>query len=70
MAGSFVLALLSKEQALTLPFLAAVYEHFFREDRAETTRGQKASALRRIVAARRGLFGCPRPLFGRLRAQA
>ncbi|MGO8819534.1 MAG: tetratricopeptide repeat protein [Terriglobia bacterium] len=41
MAGSFVFALLSKEQALTLPFLAAVYEHFFREDRAETTRIQK-----------------------------
>ena len=41
MAGSFVLALLSKEQALTLPFLAAVYEHFFREDGADTTRVQK-----------------------------
>lgn len=41
MAGSFVLALLSKEQALTLPLLAALYEHFFREDRAETTRTQK-----------------------------
>ena len=41
MAGSFVLALLSKEQALTLPLLAALYEHFFREDRAETTRVQK-----------------------------
>ncbi len=41
MAGSFVLALLSKEQALTLPLLAALYEHFFREDRAGTTRVQK-----------------------------
>ena len=41
MAGSFVLALLSKEQALTLPLLAALYEHFFREDRAETTKVQK-----------------------------
>ena len=47
MAGSFVLALLSKEQALTLPFLAALYEHFFREDRAETTKVQK---LRRYGA--------------------
>jgi tetratricopeptide (TPR) repeat protein len=41
MGGSFVLALLSKEQALTLPLLAALYEHFFREDRAETTNVQK-----------------------------
>jgi tetratricopeptide (TPR) repeat protein len=41
MAGSFVLTLLSKEQALTFPFLAALYEHFFREDRAETTAAQK-----------------------------
>jgi len=41
MAGSFVLALLSKEQALTLPLLAAVYEHFFREDHAETTKVRK-----------------------------
>jgi len=41
MAGGFVLALLSKEQALTLPLLAALYEHFFREDRAETTKVQK-----------------------------
>lgn len=41
MAGCFVLALLSKEQALTLPLLAALYEHRFREDRAETTKAQK-----------------------------
>jgi protein O-mannosyl-transferase len=41
MAASFVLAMLSKEQALTLPLLAAVYEHLFREDRAETTQLQK-----------------------------
>ena len=41
MAGSFVLALLSKEQALTLPVVAALYEHYFRDDRAETTRFQK-----------------------------
>lgn len=36
MAGSFVLALLSKEQALMLPAVATVYEHFYREDRAQT----------------------------------
>jgi tetratricopeptide (TPR) repeat protein len=41
MAGSFVFALLSKEQALTLPVLAALYEHFFRPDHGETTRVQK-----------------------------
>ncbi len=41
MAGSFALALLSKEQALTLPLLAAVYEHFIREDRSTTTFIQK-----------------------------
>ncbi len=41
MSACYVLALLSKEQALTLPLLAAVYEHFFRDDRAETTRLQK-----------------------------
>ena len=41
MTASFVLALLSKEQAVTLPFLATFYEHFCRRDRAETTRLQK-----------------------------
>ncbi len=41
LVGSFVLTMLSKEQALTLPFLATVYEHFYRDDRAETTRVQK-----------------------------
>jgi tetratricopeptide (TPR) repeat protein len=41
MAGSFVLALLSKEQAVTLPVLATAYEHFYRADRAETKPAQK-----------------------------
>ena len=41
MAVSFALALLSKEQAMTLPVLVVVYEHFFRDDRAETTKSQK-----------------------------
>ena len=36
MIGSFGLALLSKEQAFTLPFLATVYEHFYRDDRLKT----------------------------------
>jgi protein O-mannosyl-transferase len=41
MAASFLLALLSKEQALTLAVLAVIYEHFYRDDRAETTWGEK-----------------------------
>ena len=43
MMGSFVLALLSKEQAVTLPLTAMIYEHFYRGDRASTTWRQKAS---------------------------
>ncbi len=43
MAVSFVLAMLSKEQALTLPLLATIYEHSCREDRAETTWARKFS---------------------------
>jgi len=41
MAVAFVLALLSKEQAMTLPALATVYEHFYRNDRPETSVSQK-----------------------------
>jgi tetratricopeptide (TPR) repeat protein len=41
MAASFAFTLLSKEQALTLPLIAAVYEHFFRDDRGVSTRIQK-----------------------------
>jgi tetratricopeptide (TPR) repeat protein len=41
MAVAFVSALLSKEQAMTLPALATVYEHFWREDRSETSTSQK-----------------------------
>lgn len=43
LAGSFVLALLSKEQALTLPVLAAVYEHLYRDDRSRTSAVEKLS---------------------------
>ncbi len=43
MVGSFILALLSKEQAVTLPLTAMIYEHFYRADRAGTTWRQKAS---------------------------
>jgi tetratricopeptide (TPR) repeat protein len=41
MGGTFLLALLSKEQAMTLPVLAAIYEHLYRGDRGETTASQK-----------------------------
>ncbi len=41
MSVAFVFALLSKEQAMTLPALATVYEHFWREDRSETSTSQK-----------------------------
>src|SRR6516164_3372438 len=41
MAVSFALAAISKEQALTLPFLATLYEHAYREDRSQTTMVQK-----------------------------
>src|SRR6516164_959488 len=40
-AASFALATISKEQALTLPLLATLYEHAYREDRGQTTMVQK-----------------------------
>jgi Tfp pilus assembly protein PilF len=39
---AYCLALLSKEQALVLPALAVVYEHFYRPDRAESQIKDKA----------------------------
>jgi Tfp pilus assembly protein PilF len=41
MCGSFALALLSKEQAMTLPVLVTLFEHFYRDDRAATPLSQK-----------------------------
>jgi tetratricopeptide (TPR) repeat protein len=41
MTMSFVLALLSKELAVTIPLLATIYEHFYRGDRRETRSWQK-----------------------------
>ena len=43
MLVSFVLALLSKEQAMTLLVLATIYEHFYRPDCATTNWRTKAS---------------------------
>lgn len=41
MVASFALTIFSKEQSLTLPLVVMVYEHFYREDRRQTTWGQK-----------------------------
>lgn len=43
MSATFALALLSKEPAITLPLLATIYEHFYRDDRAQTHWLQKVS---------------------------
>jgi hypothetical protein len=43
MVLSFTLALLAKEPAATVPFLATFYEHFLRDDRGRTTLRQKLS---------------------------
>ena len=64
MGVAFILALLSKEQAMTLPALATVYEHFYREDRSETSYLPEAGPLRCAVARRRGLRALPHPLSG------
>ena len=41
MLASMALALLSKEQALTLPVLCTLFEHFYRDDRDETKAQEK-----------------------------
>lgn len=43
MCASFALALLSKEQAMTLPVLAMAFEHFYRGNHATTTSKEKFS---------------------------
>jgi len=43
MCACFALALLSKEQAMTLPVLATLFEHFYRVDSLSTTRKEKFS---------------------------
>ncbi|HVA00210.1 MAG TPA: tetratricopeptide repeat protein [Terriglobia bacterium] len=42
MVASFALTIVSKEQSLTLPLVTMVYEHFYRDDRSQTTWSQKA----------------------------
>ena len=48
MALCFALALLSKEQALTLPLLATIYEHLYRDDRNSTSWTQKFARYRAL----------------------
>jgi Flp pilus assembly protein TadD len=74
MAGSFLLALLSKEQAVTLPLLATVYEHLYRDDRAHTTWHRKVTRYGVLwlfafayVAARICFLGSFAPLLQRPR---
>ena len=43
MCACFALALLSKEQAMTLPVLAMLFEYFYRDDRRTTTAAEKIS---------------------------
>ncbi len=43
MCAVFGLALLSKEQAMTLPVLAMIFEHFYRDDRSTSTAWEKLS---------------------------
>jgi protein O-mannosyl-transferase len=71
MTVSFVLTLCSKEQALMLPFLATVYEHFYRADCVKTKWLQKISRywlLWFLTLAyflfREHLFGAFAPIIG------
>jgi Tfp pilus assembly protein PilF len=41
----FLLALLSKEQAMTLPVMVTFFEYFYREDRSTTTAWEKVSRI-------------------------
>jgi Tfp pilus assembly protein PilF len=43
MCGCFAIALLSKEQAITLPVLATLFEYFYRQDRERTSAREKLS---------------------------
>ncbi len=45
MCGMYLLALLSKEQAMTLPVLATIFEYFYRDDRKESNGRVKLSRV-------------------------
>ena len=57
MCAVFALALLSKEQAMTLPVLAVIFEHFYRDDRAVTTLWEKLSRYAPLLAMAALYFG-------------
>jgi protein O-mannosyl-transferase len=57
MCAVFTLALLSKEQAMTLPVLAVIFEHFYREDRSTTTVREKLSRYAPLWAMAALYFG-------------
>jgi Flp pilus assembly protein TadD len=62
MCASYALALLSKEQAMTLPILVTVFEHFYQHDRTTTSLRQKVSryaplwAMAALYLAVRGIL--------------
>ena len=45
MCLTFALALLSKEQAMTLPVVVTLFEYFYRDDRATTSMNEKVSRV-------------------------
>jgi len=53
----FAFALLSKEQAMTLPVLTVIFEHFYRDDRATTTAWEKISRYAPVWAMAALYFG-------------
>ncbi len=57
MCALFALALLSKEQAMTLPVLTVIFEHFYRDDRAMTTAWEKISRYAPLWAMAALYFG-------------
>lgn len=70
-AASYVLTIFAKEQALMLPALATVYEHFYRQDRNETTFLQKVSRYAVLwlisvayILFRMRMFGSFAPIIG------
>jgi tetratricopeptide (TPR) repeat protein len=57
MCAVFAVALLSKEQAMTLPVLAVIFEHFYRDDRETTTPWEKISRYAPLWAMAALYFG-------------
>jgi tetratricopeptide (TPR) repeat protein len=57
----FLLALLSKEQAMTLPVMATLFEYLYRDDRSTTTAREKVSRIGPLWAMA-ALYLCVRTL--------